>query len=101
MIVKNSPYTIKSTAAPMPVALPIFTPTDKERGIRKSGREYTPTATKIIRNIINPMRFLFSFIYYTLKQLPPTNSLQIELLGKLSLLTPKKYSKNLSKRFAS
>ena len=27
---------------------------------------------------------------YTLKQLPPTNSLQMELLGRLSLLTPKK-----------
>ena len=38
---------------------------------------------------------------YTLKQLPPTNSLHIELLGKLSLLTPKKYSKNLSSLFAS
>ena len=41
------------------------------------------------------------FNYYTSKQLPPTNSLQIELFGNLSLLTPKKYSKNLSNLLAS
>ncbi len=42
-----------------------------------------------------------SLITYTGKQLPPTNSLTIELFGKCSLLTPKKYSKNFSRRFAS
>ena len=38
---------------------------------------------------------------YTLKQLPPTNSLTIELLGRSSLLTAKKYSKNFNSRLAS
>ena len=40
-------------------------------------------------------------INYTSKQLPPTNSLQIELFGNLSLLTPRKYSKNLRSLLAS
>ena len=41
------------------------------------------------------------FVSYTGKQLPPTNSLTMELFGRCSLLTPRKYSKNLSRRFAS
>ena len=38
---------------------------------------------------------------YTLKQLPPINSLKIELCGTASLGTGTKYSKNFSSRFAS
>ena len=38
---------------------------------------------------------------YTLKQLPPINSLKIELFGTASLGTGTKYSKNFSSLFAS
>ena len=38
---------------------------------------------------------------YTLKQLPPTNSLTIEFVGSSSLPIPKKYPKNFRRRFAS
>ncbi len=41
------------------------------------------------------------YLFYTWKQLPPTNSLQIEFLGRSSLLTPIKYSKNFNSLFAS
>ena len=44
----------------------------------------------------------FSFLlFYTLKQLPPINSLKIELFGTASLGTGTKYSKNFSSLFAS
>ena len=43
----------------------------------------------------------YHIIFYTGKQLPPINSLQIELLGTLWLSIPWKYSKNLSSLFAS
>ena len=44
----------------------------------------------------------FSFsVFYTLKQLPPINSLKIELFGTASLGTGTKYSKNFSSLFAS
>ena len=36
------------------------------------------------------LKFRKHLIYYTLKQLPPTNSLHTLLLGRFSLLTPKK-----------
>ena len=39
--------------------------------------------------------------YYTGKQLPPTNSLTMELFGRCSVLTPRKYSRNFSSLFAS
>ena len=39
--------------------------------------------------------------FYTRKQLPPTNSRRIELFGRFSLLTPRKYSRNFSSRLAS
>ena len=43
-----------------------------------------------------------SFYYFTrLKQLPPINSLKIELFGTASLGTGTKYSKNFSSLFAS
>ena len=40
-------------------------------------------------------------LHYTLKQLPPMNSLRIELCGTASLGTGTKYSKNFSSLFAS
>ena len=40
-------------------------------------------------------------VFYTLKQLPPINSLKIELFGTASLGTGTKYSKNFSSLFAS
>lgn len=40
-------------------------------------------------------------ISYTLKQEPPTNSLTIELIGRFSLLTPRKYSRNFNNLLAS
>ena len=57
----------------------------------------------------NRLSYLPSVVYnifaentsYTLKQLPPTNSLHRELLGRLSLVTPRKYSRNLSSLLAS
>ncbi len=44
---------------------------------------------------------LIFFHSYTLKHDPPTNSLTIELFGRFSLLTPRKYSRNFSSLFAS
>ena len=41
------------------------------------------------------------FNFYTLKQLPPTNSLTIELCGRFCESIHKKYSKNLSNLLAS
>jgi len=38
---------------------------------------------------------------YTLKQLPPTNSRQMEFLGRSSAFMPTKYSRNFKRRLAS
>ncbi len=53
------------------------------------------------RDHLSYLLYLTIFIPYTGKQLPPANSLTIELFGKCSLLTPRKYSRNFSRRFAS
>ena len=52
---------------------------------------------------VQPRSFvlLIPFVNQTSKQLPPTNSLHREFFGSSSLLIPRKYSRNLSRRFAS
>lgn len=51
--------------------------------------------------IICSTYFSYLITAYTSKQLPPTNSLHREFFGSSSLLIPRKYSRNLSSRFAS
>ena len=47
------------------------------------------------------VKFLTAPCIYTLKQLPPTNSRQMEFLGRSSAFIPTKYSRNLRSLLAS
>ena len=58
----------------------------------------SPDTLRISRDHLS---YLYLFSNYTLKQLPPTNSLASELLGILSLGMLKKYPRNFSNRCAS
>ena len=69
------------------------TPRGEVGKIRTIAEEIDKNCFIIISKFIN--------LSYTLKQLPPTNSLIIELLGRSSLLIPRKYSRNLSSLLAS
>ncbi len=60
-----------------------------------------PTYSYFLYHILLYLSKNIPFYYYAWNRLPPTNSLTIEFFGKSSLLTPRKYSRNFKRRFAS
>ena len=86
-----------------PASCPVKPGLSSSEPFRLSSRDHLAWLRKCYSSTFYPTckEAKSTYTTYTLKQLPPINSLRIEFCGTDSLGTGTKYSKNLSSRLAS